>query len=128
MYKFCNPHPQGKFVGDCVKRAITIATGKDYKEISRELNRFKKAHNADCFNDWRRNVEPYLKERLNAAKMSFPAVKGEPRMNGTRFCEYYPDGTYVLQMANHVVCCKNGILYDTWDCSEKCVYTAYKIA
>ena len=128
MYKFCNPHPQGKFVGDCVKRAITIATGKDYKEISRELNRFKKLHNADSFNDWRRNVEPYLKERLNAVKMSFPAVKGNPRMNGTRFCEEYPNGTYILQMANHVVCCKDGILYDTWDCSEKCVYTAYKIA
>lgn len=128
MYVFCNPHPQGKLVGDCVKRALTIATGKDYREISLQLNRFKKVHHADSFNDWRRNVEPFIREILGGRKISFPAIKGECRMNGERFCEEYDDGTYILQMANHVVCCKDGVLYDTWDCSEKCVYTAYKIS
>lgn len=128
MFKYCNPHPQGKIVGDCVKRAITIATGKDYREISKELNRFKKVHNAECFNDWNRNVVPYMVEILGATKLSFPAIKGEPRMNGTRFCNSYPKGVYVLQMSHHIVCCKDGELWDTWDCSEKCVYTAYKIS
>ena len=127
MYKFMNPHPQGKRVGDCVKRAITIATGRDYKEVSLELNRYKKVHGADSFNDWERNVKPYITEVLHGVKMSFPAVKGEPRMNGERFCKAYPNGTYILQMAGHNSCCKDGVIYDTWDCSEKCVYTAYHI-
>ena len=127
MYKFLNPHPQGKRVGDCVKRAITIASGKDYNEVKRELNRYKRKTGAEVFNEWHKNVEPYIKEMLGGVKMSFPAVKGEPRMNGERFCEEYSKGTYILQMANHVVCCKDGCLYDTWDCGDKCVYTAYKI-
>ena len=32
-----------------------------------------------------------------------------------------------MNMAGHWRCCINGVIYDTWDCSEKCVYTAYKI-
>lgn len=30
MYQYFNAHPKGKRVGDCVKRAITKATGMDY--------------------------------------------------------------------------------------------------
>ena len=30
-------------------------------------------------------------------------------------------------MAGHWSCCVDGVIYDTWDCSEKCVYTAYKM-
>lgn len=127
VYSYCNPHPQGKRVGDCVKRAITIASGKDYNEVKRELNRYKRKTGAEVFNEWHKNVEPYIKEVLGGVKMSFPAVKGKPRMNGWKFCEQYPKGTYILQMANHVVCCKDGCLYDTWDCSDKCVYTAYSL-
>ena len=127
MFTFYNPHPQQKLVGDCVKRALTCATGKSYHDVSLELNRFKKKYHADSFNDWRRNVVPYMVEVLGAIKTSFPAEAGKPRMNGNNFALTHRTGTYVLQMANHVVCCKNGRLYDTWDCGEKCVYTAYRL-
>ena len=29
MFSYYNPHPQGKRVKDCLKRALTLATGKD---------------------------------------------------------------------------------------------------
>ena len=48
-------------------------------------------------------------------------------MNGKRFCESYKKGRYILNMAGHWSCCVDGVIYDTWDCSEKCVYTAYKV-
>ena len=48
-------------------------------------------------------------------------------MNGQRFCEAYKKGRYILNMAGHWSCCVDGVIYDTWDCSDKCVYTAYKI-
>ena len=127
MFEYYNPHPQQKLVGDCVKRALTKATGLDYKEVSRQLNRFKKRYNADGFNDWRRNVVPFMVEELKATKISYPAEAGKPRMTGNTFALTHRIGTYVLQMAGHVVCCKNGHLYDTWDCGDKCVYTAYRI-
>lgn len=127
MYEYLNLHPQGKRVGDCVKRAIAKAANMDYKEVSLGLNRHKKVTNAKTFNsDY--NWLSYIEKILGGKKMSFPAVKGQKRMNGERFCKAYPKGSYVLQMANHLTACVNGVIYDTWDCSEKCVYRAWKIS
>lgn len=124
MYKYLNVHPKGKRVGDCTKRAITKVENRDYMEIQRELNRLKKETGCKVYND-RKNLEEYIK-RHSYLKLSFPAIKGEPRMNGTRFCNAYPKGRYILNMAGHWTCCIDGVIYDIWDCSEKCVYTAYK--
>lgn len=126
MFEFYNPHPQQKIVEDCVKRAFTKASGKTYQEVTNELNRIKRAQGASKYNVnsvW----QAYVTDVLNGKKMSFPAVKGQSRMNGARFCLEYSVGTYILNMAGHLSCCVDGVIYDTWDCREKCVYTAYEI-
>ena len=126
MYNYSNPHPLKKSVGDCVKRAIVHATGMGYKEVSLELNRHKKESGARVYNQ-DLNWESYVEKNYRAIKMSFPASKGVPRMNGHRFTEAYPKGNYVLRMANHLVACVDGVILDTWDCREKCVYSAYEV-
>ena len=126
MYKFLNVHPEGKLVPDCVKRAITLAAEMDYKEVQLQLNRHKKITGAKTFNE-DKNWKSFVENVLNGTKLSFPAVKGMPRMNGERFCKAYPKGRYILSMAGHLSCCVDGIIYDTWDTSCKCVYQAYKI-
>lgn len=125
MYKFLNLHPKGKRVNDCVKRAIAGAENRDYMEVQRELNRLKKETHCDYFND-RKNITVYM-QKHSYIKLSFPAIKGEPRMNGERFCQAYPKGRYILNMAGHLTCCVDGVIYDTWDCSQKCVYNAWKV-
>lgn len=125
MYKYLNVHPKGLRVGDCVKRAITLVAGIDYMEVSKELNRYKKVSKCPYFNS-NKNCEGYVEKVLKLNKISFPAVSGKPRMNGTRFCEAFPKGRYILRMAKHWTACVDGIIYDTWDCSEKCVYKAWK--
>lgn len=126
MYCYLNLHPKGKLVGDCVKRAIAGATGIDYMEVARQLNRAKKITHCDVFNE-RKNIRYYLLEVLHTTELKFPAVKGASRMNGKRFSQMFPNGRYILNMAGHLSCCVNGIIYDTWDCSDKCVYSAYRI-
>lgn len=126
MFELYNPHPNGKLVGDCVKRAFTKASGKTYQEVSNDLNRIKRDIGATAYNSnkvWTK----YVTENLGGVYKSYPAKKGEPRMNGERFCESHPVGTFVLRMAGHLSCCVDGVIYDTWDCSEKCVYGAYLI-
>jgi hypothetical protein len=126
MFKYYNAHPKGLRVGDCVKRSLTVATGMDYKEVSKALNDYKKITGAESFNsDY--NPHKYVENVLKGVKMSFKAVKGEPRMNGRTFTKTFPKGSYILNMAKHWSVCKDGVIYDTWDCSEKCVYTAYEI-
>lgn len=127
MFKYYNAHPKGKVVGDCVKRAISKTADIDYMEVQRMLNQYKKVSGAKVFNDLHKNVEPIIENTLNGRKMSFPAVKGQPRMNGERFCEAYPKGKFILQMANHLTACVDGVIYDIWDCSEKCVYKAWEL-
>lgn len=48
-------------------------------------------------------------------------------MTAGTFSEKYPQEKYILNMAKHWSCCVDGIIYDTWDCTEKCVYTAYRV-
>lgn len=126
MYEYYNAHPEGKHVGDCVKRAITIASGMPYKEVSRELNRYKKITGAKTFNE-RKNCDAYVEKVLHGVKYNFPAQAGRPRMNGERFCKLYSKGNYILNMAGHWSVCVNGVIKDTWNPEAKCVYSAWKI-
>jgi hypothetical protein len=124
-FEFLNLHPKGKNVRDCVKRALTFATGLTYQEVSLMLNRLKEETNCKKFNE-DKNWKEYIK-RLGYEKLSFQAIQGCNRMTGETFCEYYPSGTYLLRMAHHLTICKDGVIYDTWNCSEKCVYNAWKV-
>lgn len=124
-YKFCNPHPDGKRVRDCVKRAICLAEGRDYRDVKNELNRLKREIGAEKFNS-NNNWKTYM-DRKGYNKISFPAVAGESRMNGHKFAETHPTGSYILRMAGHLSSCVDGVILDTWDCRDKCVYNAYKV-
>ena len=124
-YKFCNPHPDGKRVRDCVKRAICLAEGRDYRDVKNELNRLKRELGLEKFNS-NENWKTYV-ERKNYTKLSFPAIPGESRMNGHKFAETHPTGSYILRMAGHLSSCVDGVILDTWDCRDKCVYSAYKV-
>jgi hypothetical protein len=122
---YYNPHPQNKRVGDCVKRAFTKALNMDYIEVKRYLNNIKNEIGAKKYNS--NEVWKEVVVRHNMKKISFKAIAGESRMNGERFCKEYNKGTYLLRMSKHLVACVDGVIYDTWDCRNKCVYNAYKI-
>ena len=126
MYTYYNAHPKGLSVGDCVKRAICKAANMDYMEVQRELNRYKKVTGASAYNT-DHNPHKYVENVLHGVKMSFPAKAGKKRMTPEQFCKDYPTGNYILNMAGHWSCIVDGVIYDTWDCSDRCVYTAYKV-
>ena len=125
MFSYLNLHPQQKKVRDCVKRAIAFVSDTPYEQIAKELNELKKEIKSKVFND-NKNWKEYV-SRKGWEKLSFPSEKGKVRMNGERFCQQFPKGTYLLRMAGHLTAVKDGVIYDTWDCSQKCVYTAWKI-
>lgn len=126
QYKYYNAHPEGKRVGDCVKRAISLVANMDYHQVQLELNRYKKVTGAKTYNsDY--NPHKYCEDILKMKKLSFPAQKGIARMSGRSFANSYPKGRYILNMAGHWTACVDGVIYDTWDCRDKCVYTAYEL-
>ena len=123
FYEYNNPHPKGLKTGDCVVRAMSIAFDKDYLEIRRELNRSKRELG---FNSYKETKFIY-KHLEDYPRLIFKAEKGKERIKTESFISKYPNGTYIVKMAKHVACIKDGKLLDTWDSSSKAIYTAWRI-
>ena len=60
-------------VGDCVIRAIAIATERDYKEVVEDTWEFSKKYG--CPINWKEVYVPYL-ESIGWEKVSSPKFKG----------------------------------------------------
>lgn len=118
-----NNHPKGLNTSDCVVRAISKAFDNDYLETRRELNRLKRELGFQSYKDTK-----FLYKHLEAyERIILKAVRGEPRIKGYDFTEMYPKGTYILKMAGHISVMIDGVIYDTWDCRYRTVYTAWKV-
>lgn len=110
-YQFYNPNPCGKFVEDCVVRAITQVLGIDwdtaYWDIA--MQGFELCNRPDsnsvlgaylCKHGFQRGA-------INSDAPELYTVKD--------FCEDHPKGTYVLGTGTHVIPLVNGTYFDTAD-------------
>lgn len=111
MWIRCNPNPLGKQTGDCVVRAIAIATGRSWRNVYRDLCEVGEIEcelpNSNFI--W----GTYLKD-MGAEQFLLPEAC--PKCITVRaFSEKYPDGTYVIGTGSHAVAVMGGDWYDSWD-------------
>ena len=116
-------------VGDCVCRAIANATGLDYmevykglREISHESRKYRGSPRNGMYKDeWKKYMT-----RLGWV--------WHPTMQVGKGCQVHlredelPKGTLIVSVSHHLTCVKDGVLYDTYDCSRdgtRCVYGYY---
>jgi len=112
--------------GDCTVRAFALAAGLSYRVAWQMLYQAQGRHRMTGFR---------LPELLDlepdtfgvVRRLPFPAERGAPRMTAPEFAARYPRGSYVLRMAGHVAAIEDGVLYDSFDCSDRCIYTAWQI-
>lgn len=116
---------KGANVNDCVTRAIAIATGLDYKEVYDTIK--------DLLQHTPRNG---LKKKETKDIMQYFGFEWVPTMTIGGGCQTHlrkeelPSGTIVCQVTGHLTCVKDGIIYDTFDCSRdgnRCVYGYWTI-
>ena len=120
MWVRCNPNPIGRETGDCVIRAISIATDQSWRRTYRDLCLLGEIH-GDLPNSnmiW----GMYLRER-GAKQFLLPETCPEC-ITVRAFCDRYPDGMYVIGTGTHAVCTIDGDWYDSWDSGE-CVPTVF---
>lgn len=115
MYRYYNPNPDKKNVGDCTVRAICGATGKTWDEIHTCLCVL--SNEMRDMPDSNRVWGEYLSRigwRRKFLRDDCPTcyTVGD-------FCREYPRGTYILGLEGHVVCVRDGMLLDTWDSRGK---------
>lgn len=116
MYVRYNPNPRGASrAGDCVVRALTIATGRTWEEVYIELSiiGFKMGDMPSSNNVW---AQFLIDCGFNVGSLPDTC----PRCYTVNdFTIDYPRGTYVLGTGTHVVTVINGDYYDSWDSGDE---------
>lgn len=119
-----------KKTGDCVVRAIAIATGKDYDDVADEVVRransarrnSRKSRSCPEKGVFRALYEPMLADW----GWKWVAVSGIG--TGCKMhmrADELPDAVIICRVSKHLACVKHGVLHDTYDCSRggtRCVY------
>ncbi len=116
--------------GDCVCRAIAIATEQNYSDVydtlmntiksSRQTKRIKKSHprNGVC----RKVYDSYLKSLGWAWVPCMTIGSGcTTHLNEKEL----PAGRLIVRVSKHLACVIDGVLNDTFDCSrdgQRCIY------
>lgn len=111
MYKFYNANAVNRFTDDCVIRALSVATGKSWNEVYDYLSDL--AQYEGTLLDKREFVIKYLNKtyhRLYGIYGTIGEVSG-----------MFPNNTLLITTRGHIVCSKNGIVYDTFDPRERIV-------
>jgi hypothetical protein len=74
------------------------------------------------------NLGRWLEQHSWARKVSFPAVKGERRMNPLTFCTQFQSGRYICRTAGHVFAVIDGVVSDMEpERADRCIYVAWMI-
>lgn len=111
MYVKVNPNPCGSYVGDCVIRAISIATGKSWQEVFIDvcIEGFILCDMPSSNRVWGN----YLKS-LGYKSHIIPQTCCDS-YSIRDFCGEYFKGTYIVCTGTHAVCVRDGIAYDSWN-------------
>ena len=114
-YVYYNPNPNGKNVGDCVIRAISKATNKDWESV----------YTGICVTGYSMSDMPSANCVWGAYLRDYGFVRDVvpnecPECYSVAdFAREHPQGTYILALTGHVVCVKDGDWYDSWDSGDK---------
>lgn len=123
MYEYYNPNKRNrKVVGDCTVRAVSKALGISWETAYIDLV-MQGYYLADM-------------PSSNAVMSSYLHSKGFSKhiipdlcpdcYSIEDFAKEHPKGTYILGTGTHVVCVKDGVIYDAWDSSDEVPIYFYK--
>jgi hypothetical protein len=111
---------------DCTVRSVALAFGLDY-DVAYDLlaDAGRKCAKKFDFTTWADTAEV---DGKRLSRRTFPAVKGERRMNPETFCATFKTGTYIVKTAKHVFVIKDGVAYDDhMELPWRCIYTAWEV-
>lgn len=133
-WKYYNANSRGRYTGDCVIRAISLAYGLDYDEVHGDLLKLAKTTGIGSY----ANMGVFSKylSKLGAygpytAEKAFQTDKNYTVKDAAN---EFDEGTYIFgcgespEKATHLVCVIDGHIYDNWDSSEYYVVYCYIVS
>ena len=115
MWRYYNPNPAGRSVGDCAVRAIAKAldiSWDDAYDLITEAGK-KMGDMPSSNSTWGAVLRMHGFYREGLPNLCPDCYTAED------FCRDNPVGTYVLGFGNHVATVVDGVLYDSWDSSRE---------
>lgn len=109
MYKFFNANAKGINSSDCTVRAISCATGKSWDYVYEHLSDIAQAQGTMM--DDRDFIIDYLDRRYERVPHAYGTVG--------YISSKYPDNILLITMKGHITCSKYGIVYDSFDCTNR---------
>ena len=109
MYKYYNVNPLNRYEDDCVIRSISCATGRSWDYVYDYLSDI--AQYEGTLLDKRDFVRNYL-DRTYRRLYDIYGTVGE-------VSAMFPNNILLITMKGHIVCSKNGVIYDTFDCRDR---------
>lgn len=114
-YKFYNENPLGLFEDDCSIRSLSCATNRSWDDVYDELSNL--AQEKGTMMDDREFIIDYLDSRYERVPY-LPYKVGEIGI-------YYPNNVILATMKGHICCIKYGIIYDTFNPSNRILEEAW---
>lgn len=115
-----NANPKGRKTTDCVIRALCTALNDSWENTYRNLVDYSIRQGLMCTE--KRAFTFYLNAK--GYKMEKMPKRGDnTRYTVQQFANEIakPKTVYILNLANHLTVIKDGVLLDTWNCSQKYV-------
>lgn len=121
--------------GDCVCRAISIATGIDYKEVYDTINEMSKKERTGKRKHKVSNARSGVFRTTYQKLLESLGWEWHPTMKIGTGCtthmrkEELPSGTIIVSLSRHLSCVIDGVVNDTYDCTRdgsRCVYGYFK--
>lgn len=111
--------------GDCVCRAIAIATGKPYREVYDLINEFAKSERTGKRKRKKSSARTGVFSTTHRKVMEHLGWKWIPTMKIGQGCKVHlnadelPKGTIVVKVTHHLTTVIDGVIHDTYNCSDR---------
>jgi hypothetical protein len=117
--------------GDCVTRAIAVASGKTYQEVYDALNRLAQSERRGKRHRKRSNSRTGVYRKTYQRYLESLGWRWTSTMSIGSGCSVHlraselPSGPLIVRVSRHLTVVIDGVLYDTHNCSRggtRCVY------
>ena len=121
-----NENPKNRYTDDCYVRSIATATEVNYHTVLNNLVDVSirtgySVNSKQC-------IATLLKECGYEINKQIKTSEGK-KLTGKQFCETHTSGRYIIFIGgHHITAVINGKIWDTWDCTDKCVGNFWKIS